>query len=108
MSALAELHQKAKDAAYKSSQAIYEKMGFKDNYPCGFAWVQVFGVKLSTKEGREFARLGFRKSYNGGIELHNPGSLLVQNVDVKMAGAEAYAEVLRATGYKAYALDRLD
>ena len=77
-------------------------------YPCGFAWVTVYGVKLNTREGKEFKALGFRKAYEGGIELWNPARHGAQNVDVKEAGARAYADVLRASGYQAYAGSRLD
>lgn len=92
--------------ARKASHEAYAKTG--DGYPCGFAWVKVFGVKLSTKAGKEFKALGFRKDYEGGISLWNPGGMNVQNVDVKEAGAQAYAEVLKQYGYTAYAGSRLD
>ena len=59
--------------------------------------------------GRALKTIGFRKAYNGGLELWNPSGLLVQNVDVKEAGAEAYAEVLRKElGVTAYAGSRWD
>ena len=68
----------------------------------------MYGVKLNTREGREFKALGFRKAYQGGIQLWNPAGWGVQNVDVKEAGARAYAAVLRAAGYDAYADSRFD
>lgn len=75
---------------------------------CGFAWVKVSGVKLSTKVGKEFKELGFDKSYSGGIDLWNPSGYGGQNVEIKYAGAKAYADVFTKYGYKAYAMDRLD
>ena len=70
--------------------------------------MNVYGVKLSTKIGKEFAKVGFRKSYSGGIELWNPSKSNVQNVDIKEKGAQAYADVLKAAGFEAYAGSRLD
>jgi hypothetical protein len=52
--------------------------------------------------------VGFRKSYNGGLDLWNPGGSFTQSMDIKEAGAEAYAEVLRQSGIKAYACSRAD
>ena len=103
------IHQKAQQAAHLAATKYFnENMGGKDNYPCGFAWVTV-SEKGSTKMGRALKAIGFRKAYNGGLELWNPSGLLVQNVDVKEAGAEAYAEVLRnELGVTAYAGSRLD
>mgnify|MGYP003334747244 FL=1 len=104
---LADIHNQALTAARAASKAAYDRMG-GDRFACGFAWVTVYKVKLSTKLGKEFAKLGFRKAYSGGIELWNPGGLPVQNIDIKEDGAQAYAEVLRRYGFEAFAGSRLD
>ena len=106
MNDVTQIHSEALSAAHTASQSAFVQIG--DGYPCGFAWVRIFGVKLNTKEGKLFKSLGFRKEYGGGISLWNPGGLPVQNVDVKYAGAEAYAAVLKKYGYSAYAESRLD
>ena len=97
-------------AANKAASAEYAARGNQDSYPCGFAWLVVDGVKLNTKIGKEFAALGFRKGYGkgAGIELWNPSGLMVQNVDIKLEGAQAAADVLREAGYSAYAGSRWD
>jgi hypothetical protein len=79
-------------------------------WPCGFAWVNVTGIKLNTKVGKEFARLGFRKAYGykNTVQLWNPSGHPTQNMDVKEEAAEAYAEVFRAAGYEAFAGSRMD
>ena len=74
---------------------------------CGFAWVKV-SEKASTKLGRALKTVGFRKSYNGGLDLWNPGGSGTQSMDIKEAGAEAYAEVLRKFGINAHACSRAD
>ena len=106
---IATIHTEATEAAQKAAKNALLKIG-GDKGLCGFAWVEVFDVRLNTKQGREFARLGFKKGYGrgAGIELWNPSGSPVQNVDVKEAGANAYAEVFRRHGFNAYAASRLD
>ena len=74
---------------------------------CGFAWV-VVREKASTKLGRALKSVGFRKEYGGGLSIWNPGGSFTQSMDVKEAGAEAYAEVLRQHGIDAYMSSRAD
>ena len=80
----------------------------KDNYPCGFAWVNIHGVKGNTKLGRNMKAAGIKQDYTKAFQIYNPGGVSVQNVDVKEAGAEAAAEVFTQYGFKAYAGSRLD
>jgi len=103
------IHQKAQQAAQVAATKFFnERLGGKDNYPCGFAWVTVF-EKGSTKLGRALKSIGFSKAYSGGLQLWNPSGLPVQNVDVKEAGATEYAKVLcDELGVKAFAGSRLD
>lgn len=99
----------AKQAAYNASSKYFnEVLGGRDQFACGFAWVNIYGVKGNTKEGREFKRLGIRKDYQGGLCMWNPASFPCQNVDTLLEGAEAAAEVFRKNGFKAYASSRLD
>ena len=100
---------KAKKAAeIASTTYLTEKLGGEDNFPCGFAWVNIFGVKGNTKQGKAFKAAGIEKDYNGAYSIWNPGGLNVQNVDVKEAGASAAADVFTSYGFKAYAGSRLD
>lgn len=99
----------AKEAVKESVAKWTERYGSAEVAgACGFAWVNLYGVKLSTKIGKEFEAVGFRKSYHKGLEIYNPSGYPGQNVDVKEAGAVAYAKVLEKYGYKAYAASRLD
>lgn len=99
----------AEEAARVSAQNYFENtLKGQDNYPCGFAWIKIFGVKGNTKLGKALMRNGFAKSYTGGLELRNPSRLPVQNVDVKEVGAEAAADVFRRYGFKCYSQSRLD
>jgi hypothetical protein len=99
------IHNTATSAAQKAEADFIAKHG-EPGY-CGFAWVKV-SEKASTKLGRALKNVGFRKSYNGGLDLWNPGGSFTQSMDIKEAGAEAYAEVLRQYGINAYACSRAD
>ena len=93
-------------AAAQCAEADFRARHGEPGY-CGFAWVKV-SEKASTKLGRALKTVGFRKSYNGGLDLWNPGGSGTQSMDIKEAGAEAYAEVLRKFGINAYACSRAD
>ena len=99
---------KAFYAAVKAAVDYQTKHG--ESWACGFAWVNLPDVKLNTKAGKAFAALGFRKSYNKGVDLWNPSKLGTQSMDIKEAGADAFVEVLmrELPGIKAYSCARMD
>ncbi len=99
----------AKQEAYRAANKFFqERLGGRDQYACGFAWVTVY-ERGNTKMGRALKEAGFRPAYGGGLQLWNPSGLGVQNVDTLEAGAEAAAHFLTQTlGVKAYAGSRLD
>lgn len=85
------------------------KLSGKDQFACGFAWVDVYVDRTNSKQAKELLAAGFRKDYKPKcVSMWNPGGLAVQNVDAKEAGAEAMATYLRALGLNAYAGSRLD
>jgi len=102
---LAEAKAEARKAAEKFFQ---EKLGGKDQYSCGFAWTDIYGVKGNTRLGKAFKAAGIRKSYTGSYQIWNPADMGVQNIDTLEAGAEAAAKVFERYGFKAYAGSRLD
>ena len=81
-----------------------------DRGACGFAWVNVWGVRSNSKLGNALKAAGFRKDYTGALCLWNPSKAAVQSLDVLEAGAYAYAEVLKEKlGLeKVYAGSRMD
>ena len=92
--------------AAKKAEADFRTQYGEPGY-CGFAWVHV-SEKASTKLGRALKEVGFRKSYQGGLDLWNPGGSGTQSMDIKETGAQAYAEVLRQNGIDAYMCSRAD
>jgi len=91
-----------------------ERLGGRDQYACGFAWVNITpkhkgNTKLGKEERRGLEALGFSKDWTGKeYQYWNPSHMSVQNVDTLEAGARAGAEVLRRHGFDAYAGSRLD
>jgi hypothetical protein len=97
-----------KQLAVDASTAEYQKWG-GDKGACGFAWVEVYVDRTNSKQAQELIKAGFRKDYKPKcLSMWNPGELPVQNIDIKEAGAYAYATYLTALGLKAYAGSRLD
>ncbi len=102
--------EQAQLAARTAAKKFFEeRLGGVDQFACGFAWVNVYGVRSNSRMGKTLQSFGFRKSYTGGLQLWNPSGAAVQNVDTLEAGAEAYAQVLKEQlGLEAYAGSRLD
>jgi hypothetical protein len=97
--------QSAREAA---SKYFNEKLGGKDQFACGFAWVDVYEVRSNSKLGKALIAQGFRKSYSKTLQLWNPSNFGCQNIDTLEEGARAYAEVLKQAGLKAHVGSRLD
>jgi hypothetical protein len=102
---VAEAQTAAQAAAAKFFQ---DRLGGKDQYACGFAWVEIYGIKGNTKLGKALAACGIKKSYTGGLQMWNPSKMMVQNIDTLEAGADAAAAVFKNYGFTAYAGSRLD
>jgi len=76
---------------------------------CGFAWVDVSVERTNSREAKLLESIGFRKSYRPKtMTLWDPAQHRGQSMDCKEVGAQAYADVLRAHGYKAYMGSRAD
>ena len=99
----------AKHEAYLAADTFFkEKLGGEDKYSCGFAWVDIYGVKGNTRLGKAFKAAGVRKSYTGSYQIWNPAGYGCQNIDTLEAGAEAAAKVFEKYGFRAYAGSRVD
>ena len=99
----------ATEAAYEAADNLHRtRYNGVDQGPCGFAWVDIFGIKGNTKLGRAMKEAGIRKSYNGAYQIWNPSQYPVQNVDVLLEGAIAAADVFKKYGFTAYSGSRLD
>jgi hypothetical protein len=79
--------------ARTAAKIAYDQVGERD--ACGFAWVNVWGVRSNSKLGKALQAAGFRKDYTGSLQLWNPSGHHTQSISVKEAGADAYAKVLQ-------------
>ena len=99
----------ARDAAYRAADAFEN-----DNFPnggwgaCGFAWVNIYGIKGNTRIGRRMKQAGIGQDWTKAFSIWNPSGYPTQNVDTLEAGARAAAEVFKRYGFEAYAGSRLD
>jgi hypothetical protein len=99
----------AKTAAYDAANKFFqEELGGRDQYACGFAWVNIYGIKGNTKMGKVMKAAGIGKDYTGALQIWNPSGFGCQNVDTLEQGARAAAEVFKKYGFTAYAGSRLD
>jgi hypothetical protein len=100
----------ARDAAHQAATNYFHTvLRGQDQYACGFAWVDICGVKGNTRLGRMLKAAGVERSdYKKCFSIWNPSGLPLQNVDVKEAGASAAARVFEKYGFTAYAGSRLD
>ena len=100
----------AKAEARRAADAYFQtKLGGQDQYACGFAWVDIFGIKGNTKLGKILKAAGVERSdYKKCFSIWNPSEHGAQNIDTKEAGAEAAARVFEKYGFQAYAGSRLD
>lgn len=106
---LVEIVAEAKQEARKAAEKFFqEKLGGRDQYACGFAWVNIYGIKGNTKMGKALKAAGVRQDYTKAFQIWNPAQMGCQNVDTLEEGARAAAEVFRKYGFEAYAGSRLD
>jgi hypothetical protein len=98
--------QEAQLEARAAARDFFEKHGDRD--ACGFAWVNVYKVRSNSKLGKALVKVGFSKSYEGGLQLWNPSGSFTQCITAKEEGARAYASELRKYGIEAYAGSRMD
>jgi hypothetical protein len=87
---------------------FYDKLGGRDQFACGFAWVNIYKVRGNTKMGKMLKAAGVCQDYTKAFQIWNPSGLAVQNVDTLEAGAEAAAKIFEKYGFEAYAGSRLD
>ena len=96
------------DAAYKAADT-YENDVMQGGWgACGFAWVNINGIKGNTKIGRRMKLAGIGQDWTKAFSIWNPSKYPTQNVDTLEAGARAAAEVFKRYGFRAYAGSRLD
>lgn len=100
----------ARVEAQKAANEFFQtRLNGQDQYACGFAWVDILGIKGNTRLGKMLKAAGVERSdYKKCFSIWNPSGHNAQNVDTKEAGAYAAAKVFEKYGFRAYAGSRLD
>ena len=98
--------QQAKQAAQDAANAYMEQHG--EGAYCGFAWINIYGIKGNTKLGKRMKQAGLDKDYTGAYAIWNPSGLGTQCMSTKEAGARAAAQVFKDYGFKCSAGSRAD
>jgi hypothetical protein len=99
------IHNEALTMAREAERNYISQYG--EPYYCGFAWVTV-NPGRNGKLRNALKAVGFKKSWTPGWVLWNPAGNGTQSMDVKEAGAQAYAAILRDNNIPAYAGSRAD
>ena len=100
----------ASSAAVEAANKFFQtRLGGKDQYACGFAWVDIHGIRANSKLGKQLANFGIKKdSWKKCHSVWDPAGMNIQNIDTKEEGARAFADVLQKYGFRAYVGSRLD
>ena len=107
MSATQAIFQEAVAAAKQAEADFRAKHG--ETMYCGFAWVNVYVDRTNSKVAKELIASGFKKDYKPKcLSVWNPGGSSTQSMDIKEAGADAFAKVFQKYGFRAYAGSRAD
>jgi hypothetical protein len=100
-----EIYIEALRAAESAESAFMEKHG--EPMYCGFAWVDLPSARTPFVTWCKKNDVG-SKHWKKGWQIWNPAGNHTQSMDIKEAGAYAFAEVLRKHGIDAYAGSRAD
>ena len=99
------IYTEALNAAKAAEAAFMEKHG--EPMYCGFAWVDISSARIPFVGWCKKNNVG-RKHWQKGWCIWNPAGNPTQSMDVKEAGADAFAQVLRKHGIQAFAGSRAD
>ena len=99
----------AKSEARKAADHYFQvQLNGVDQYACGFAWVNIYGIKGNTKLGKTLKAAGLEQDYTKAFSIWNPSEHGAQNIDTKFQGALAAQKVFEKYGFRAFAGSRLD
>lgn len=101
-----EIHNLALDAAKKAATEFMNEYG--EPLYCGFAWVKLY-IDGRKPFAKQLVKAGaIKKGWDNGYIVWDPANINTQSIDIKEAGARAYARIIESFGIKAYAQSRAD
>ena len=101
------LFRSAAKAAVAAERTKYAHLPYGEPMYCGFAWVHIPDGRSPLVNAMKKLGVG-SKHWARGWEVWNPGDHPGQSMEIKEAGARAYAEVLKRHGFDARAYSRAD
>ena len=93
-------------SAAKAAEAEYQAKYGEPAY-CGFAWVDLPSARTPFVTWCKKNNVG-RKHWPKGWSIWNPAGNFTQSMDIKEAGAHAFAQVLNKHGIQCYTGSRAD
>jgi len=99
------IYEQALASAKKAEQEYFEKYG--EPWYCGFAWVDFPSARTPFVNWCKKNNVG-SKHWNKGWQIWNPANNGTQSMDIKEAGARAFAEVLNSHGIDCHMSSRAD
>lgn len=101
-----QIHAEAEAAAKIAANEYHLKHG--EAWPCGFAWVFIESGRGTFAKTLREAGIATRHYSGRGLHVHSPAKYPTQNIETHIAGAAAYANVLRSYNIKARPESRID
>jgi len=99
------IYEQASQAGQQAEADFIAKHG--EPFYCGFAWVEIPNGRSPFVNWAKKNDVG-SKHYQKGWQVWNPTKTFSQSMDVREAGATAFAKVLRDNGIEAYMVSRAD
>ena len=99
------IYAQALGAAKQAEQEYFEKHG--EPMYCGFAWVDFPSARTQFVYWCKKNDIG-SKHWKKGWQIWNPSGNYTQSMDIKEAGAHAFAKVLNGYGIECFASSRAD
>ena len=98
----------ATQAGRNAAADAYERNGNTDWDACGFAWVNIWGVKGNTKLGKALKAAGIQQDYTRAFSIWGGQFYSGQSISIKEAACSAARDVFKRYGFDATVGSRLD
>jgi len=98
----------ATQAGRVAAADAYERNGNTDWDACGFAWVNIWGVKGNTRLGKALKAAGIEQDYTRAFSIWGGKFYSGQSISIKEAACAAARDVFKRYGFDATVGSRLD
>ena len=98
----------AVQAGRNAAADAYQANGNSDWDACGFAWVNIWGIKGNTKLGKALKAAGIEQDYTRAFTVWGGKFYSGQSITIKERAARAAADVFKRYGFDASVGSRLD